>query len=376
VRTIVPFLAASVLLPADARAQVRVQLTAPREFPESFDRVVAGAVYDNGAIVLLDVLARTVTLVDSQFRVRRPLTRAGTGPGEVQLPTGLAAGADGALVVDRALSRLVEVRAPAWRAAPFSFRDADRCAVRATQSVLLATSIDGERRVVGEIVAGNLRRAGVLTVVGWRSACDADTLAHIDIPSAKRGTSVGGLSVESSPPLPFPHSHQWIATRDGRIVIAESEGYRVRAVRGRQTLHDVRIAYSPVALSAEHQREWRKLRTSPQMSFVRDRATQTTRGEVTTEPWTAPLAWPAQLPPFLEGALVAAADGSVWIRRTTAAGARSEYDVLDSALVVRARVTLPSAQRIIAVGRRYLFAVRTDNDDVEWLERYDLPSIR
>jgi hypothetical protein len=56
------------------------------------------------------------------------------------------------------------------------------------------------------------------------------------------------------------------------------------------------------------------------------------------------------------------------------AGEPVRYDVFDGAGMRAATVELTAGRRIVAIGVAHAYVVRTDADDLQWLERYQLPA--
>jgi hypothetical protein len=84
--------------------------------------------------------------------------------------------------------------------------------------------------------------------------------------------------------------------------------------------------------------------------------------------------WPELLPPFLPGAVVAAADGRAWIRRAPEPGIRETvYDIVDREGRRVSRVTVGSATQVIAVAGLAAYVVMTDDDGLQFLQRHPLP---
>ena len=83
--------------------------------------------------------------------------------------------------------------------------------------------------------------------------------------------------------------------------------------------------------------------------------------------------WPEVIPPFLTGALLAAPDGRLWIRRTpTAQVPETIYDVVDRNGKVAARLTMSPNEAIAGIGRTMLYSLVTDDDGVQHLRRHPL----
>jgi hypothetical protein len=83
--------------------------------------------------------------------------------------------------------------------------------------------------------------------------------------------------------------------------------------------------------------------------------------------------WPEVIPPFLTGALLAAPDGRLWIRRTPSAQApETVYDVVDRNGTIAARLTMPPNESLAGIGRTMLYSILTDDDGVQRLGRHPL----
>ncbi len=77
------------------------------------------------------------------------------------------------------------------------------------------------------------------------------------------------------------------------------------------------------------------------------------------------------MPPFLSGASRVTPEGELWVERAQPAKeTRPTYDVFDSGGQLIRQVVLPASRRLIGFGTGVLYAVRVDDDDLEWLERY------
>jgi hypothetical protein len=49
-----------------------------------------------------------------------------------------------------------------------------------------------------------------------------------------------------------------------------------------------------------------------------------------------------------------------------------QYDIVDERLGLIARAQLRAKSRVVGFGRQSVFVVRTDDDDLEYLEKYQL----
>jgi hypothetical protein len=84
--------------------------------------------------------------------------------------------------------------------------------------------------------------------------------------------------------------------------------------------------------------------------------------------------WPEVMPPFLNGSVRVTPEGEVWVRRAAPVKERrATHDVFDSHGRLVRQVILPENRRLVGFGKGVLYAVRVDEDDLEWLERYQMP---
>ncbi|MHB1299170.1 MAG: hypothetical protein ACYC0B_11630, partial [Gemmatimonadaceae bacterium] len=85
------------------------------------------------------------------------------------------------------------------------------------------------------------------------------------------------------------------------------------------------------------------------------------------------MTWPANKPPFLDGAASIAADGRLWVLRSRAHDDPvPSYDVFDVMGKLVERVTLTPKARVVGFGRGVVYITRPDADDLLMLERHRL----
>jgi hypothetical protein len=70
--------------------------------------------------------------------------------------------------------------------------------------------------------------------------------------------------------------------------------------------------------------------------------------------------------------VLAGPNHQIWIERYMPANAPPTYDVVDAAGKVVSRVVLPKSTRVIGFGNGTIYVARTDNDDLQYLQRYRL----
>ena len=84
--------------------------------------------------------------------------------------------------------------------------------------------------------------------------------------------------------------------------------------------------------------------------------------------------WPTVLPPFERDALLAFPEGWLGIVRTPDARVQKRYvDVVGRDGILRFRLELPDEERVVGVSASYIYSVKMDSDDVEHLVRRRRP---
>ena len=84
--------------------------------------------------------------------------------------------------------------------------------------------------------------------------------------------------------------------------------------------------------------------------------------------------WPETKPPFYSGRLDVDGEGRVWVRRHVEAGAVATYDLFDRQGDRVGTVNFPNNRRVIGFGDFTVYVVAYDEFDLNYLERYALPS--
>jgi hypothetical protein len=160
---------------------------------------------------------------------------------------------------------------------------------------------------------------------------------------------------------------QWIAMPDGRIAQVEAEPYHVawlgqngRPVRGPT------VTYQPVRITQRDKEAWADQAGTGQAIMRGPQGTQTMR---VPRPNLDEVDFPEVKPPF--EAVFATPDGEVWVRVSRSATAtRQLYDVFNGQGQRVRQVELAEGRRLVGFGNGTLYAVRVDEDDLQWLERY------
>jgi hypothetical protein len=355
-------------------------LTTPTaEFPEPFTEVRGVRELTDGRVVVNDFRDRFVKLVDFPAGTVRQTGTHGSGPGEYLMPLMLLPlGRDTTAVYDMANNGDLVIILPDG-----SLRGSITTAPTTPGGATITTRSRGDGRgfIYSETRTGNDsiaverydRRSNGRVILGYVSPLVVSPFRGRPAGGrglGARGTPTGGVG--GSPP-PFFTVDQWAVANDGRLAVVTSEPYRVTFTEtdGRRWTADP-ISTSRIRVTEAHKSEWRQTRARPVASISFSRSGERAAG-FTSRPVVEPAAWPEYLPPFLTGAVRFAPDGMLWVERTTAAGAPATFDIIDFRGRLVLKVVFPPRTRLAGFGANTIYAVRRDSDDLEYLQKYDLP---
>lgn len=331
---------------------------------EEFFGIVSIVEIDGETVLISDPRSRRVVFADFRSGTIRQAGRVGHGPGEYSGATRLfRLGGDSVLMIDGSRRWLV-------------FRHG------AVPDILPSTS--PVVRLVGgyEVQANSLgqfllrvpvaRRNASPTVVGSDSSrlvlvrshsLRADTVTSV-IEAGRRVTVTQGPNgsvVTRNMRFPMAPREEALLFPDGWIAIARVNPYRV----------DWRSPAGVINRGTELPVELTKV-TATDRRVVTDSYPPRPDG---LPPAIDLSAFPEFVPPFLSGSLVAGRDGQLFIQRTVTGSSRvARYDIVDRGGKLRGSLELPPNERIISFGRRHVYTVVRDADDIERVRRYRHPT--
>ena len=210
-------------------------------------------------------------------------------------------------------------------------------------------------------------------VIRWSPDGTIDTLFQLPSNAAGNVTvrigAGGAAAIGGGRRRAFLAQDQWTVTRDGRVAVVRAAPYHVEwigADGGRQA--GPTVSYQPVRITQRDKEEWADRQTSGQMIMRTPQGARTMRP---SRPNLDEVDFPEFKPAF-EGATIAP-NGEVWVLVSRPASAdRRAYDVFDAQGRRVRQVELAAGRRLVGFGNGTLYAVRVDEDDLQWLERYRL----
>jgi hypothetical protein len=380
---------------ADAmHAQPLRRLTQPvASLEEPFTAVSGVRELRDGRVLVSDSRDRTIQLINLRTGDAVAVGREGSGPGEFGTPSRLyEMPGDSTLMSDFQNGRYLIIL-PDGKPGP-TFR------VPESSPAFFATLIGVDAR--GRLVMQRARpsgdtgpmaaASGIVDVLRYdRASQRTDTLGQLRAPDGERTSarSLPGGMLQMATNLPFAARDVAAITPAGDLALLRADGYRVEwlGADGRRTVGPPATP-SAVRITQAEREAFVKSQVRPGSIVVRggteaaspaagSNAAAARERAVTGNVdalFSPDMVWPDVKPPFLSGAAQADANGALWVLRTRAHNdATPTFDVFDRAGRVTMRVALPNGARLVGFGKSGVYVVRTDADDLQYLERYAYP---
>ncbi len=361
-------------------AQTPLHLENPdATFPEPFSRIAGLRELSDGRVIVGDPLEKAIRVLDFRGGDFTEIGRAGSGPGEFQTPGRLLPlPGDSTLLLDFGNMRMTVVSAGGRfaRTAPLRHE---------TGPFMMAAATDREGFVYVDQSStfafgpNQPEPSDSGPLLRWKPGAPTfDTVAMLPRPlrsgagrsvqiSGSAGGAVrlgGGIAA-----MPFSPRDAWAAGPDGRIALISAADYHVewllpdgRRVAGRP------VPYRPVPITTADKEAWADEQAGRQMTMVTTEGSRTMRPD---RPDVDGIEWPEHKPPFVNNAWVAS-NGELWVQRHVRHGVPETYDVFDASGNLARQVVLPEHRDVVGHGNGTLYAVRTDGDGLQWLEKYEL----
>lgn len=363
----------AIVLAALAQNPAERRLTAPDAvLPHEFSQIRGARHLPDGRVLVTDWIEEVVGVADFARGTLTPLGRKGSGPYEYRLPTALVSlPGDSTLLVDEGNARLAVISPELRIVRSFSSHRPGM------SHGVVPRAADRAGRLYFEIPAwaepSNLR-SDTVTVARWDPRTErVERLMRVKGITYRSRTNTPGL-----PYVVFAPRDGWQADRGGNIAVARSAGYRVEwrmadgsMVRGSDT------PYRPLTVTRRDRLDYitrwmasavvaeRGGTMAPVPDAHRDAKEI---AELTDRQEYAPVR-----PPFTDRAPLIGADGLLWVERSMPAGSARVYDRFDARGARKAAVVFPMGRRLLTLGPGLAYAIATDDDGIERLERYRLP---
>lgn len=367
--------AGATLVSRTATAQNPKQQTLDRPaatFPEPVSNPVGFRVLGPDRVIVADQLEQSVSILDFRTGTMTPVGRPGDGPGEFGMAGPLYAGAgDTTYMLDMGNRRLL-VLLPNGSIATNTVPLTHQSGVP-----VLPRGVDANGRVyfdLGGISMPGLEeiaKTGRAPLLRWDPATGTtDTLGTVTFPPMQPvGPGEVRISVGGGAYQP---RDDWAVLPDGRVGLARAVEYQVEWLGGPRAVVGPKVPYTPVKVGDAEKNAWADALASRGMMVEIENGRRRTRRP--PRPNIDRMTWPEVMPAFTGSrAVLAAPTGELWVRRAQPASADgATYDVFDQQGQIARRITLAGNRVVVGLGRGVVFVTRTDDDDLQWIERYDL----
>lgn len=357
------------------------------ELSEPFTQVTAIRELADGRVLVLDAQDKSIQVVDSRLATVTKVGREGRGPGEYSRPQQLVPGrGDSTLVYDVGAFRYLwlEPGGKPGGTVPLVLAGDAALSIPA-----IIRGFDPQGRMVFQTTGVTMKNGapvfGDSTPIVRRDLKGGklDTIAYVHtgaLAPKMSGSPTSGLKISGTMPA-FPTVDDWGVLPDGRIVVVRGKDYHVDVATSATSILSLpAIPYERFKVTEtdkEKMREATRKTRELANKAIADAMSSVPKSQAPPKAPTMtidePASWPTEKPAFGQGAVTVAPNGRVWVRRHRAASDTLPlYDVLDLKGRIESRVALPFKGRVVGFGRSWMYVVRIDADDLEYLERFKL----
>lgn len=360
---------------------------AAKEIEEPFSLVAGATEIKPGKLVVYDGVEIELAVVDFATGTRTALGRQGSGPGEYRAVAGVFRMAGDTLWILDALQMRVAVFTPSLEPGttfPFMLFDAQSgtaltapmFADRRGHIYASAMALDMAR---GRGGAPQMRMPDTVAVVRVdpRAGDTRTEVARVRFPtSGQPQMERNGNALKFTMAYPgLVASDPWAVFPDGRLAIVRGATYTVQFIGADgKASSPVRVAYEPIRVTeADQKAEMDEARRQMEEQNKAMQKMMPANVQMSFE-LLPPASWPDHYPPVAPLGILPAPDGRLWVKRGTPVRVgREQWDVLDQQGKLVARWRLPAKTTIVAIGQGVAYTVRTDEDDLRYVQRVELP---
>jgi hypothetical protein len=363
-------------LGAPLGAQQTVQLAPDGAFPESFSYLGIVREMPDGRVMVADPLGQALVIADLASGTADTLGGVGAGPQEYKQPDRVfALPGDSTLLLDLGNTRLTVIGPDGTFGETYSVSQSEG----AGMLLVLPRAVDGDGNPYylhqafgpgGPPDSATIRRFD-------RRTGQSQIIGSVKLPAVEES---GGQGRRMLRMVPLSPRDDWAVAPDGRVAIVRAGDYSVEWVHpDGHVVAGPPQEYEPVRVRKAEKQEWldesgrEGVSVGVMMGGGGERSVTLRRGggggparDIDS------FEWPDVTPPFRYGRAVVSPDGALWVERYVPAGTDPMIDVFDGEGHKVGAITLPAARRVVGFGDGTVYLARTDEYDLQWLERYRL----
>lgn len=379
-------LLAITLISSGAVAQAPVTLTKPdAAFPDPFTRITSIRELPNGKVIIADMQDKTVQMLDFATSQATKIGREGQGPGEYALPGGLLAMPNGETWINDLLGRRFLVVDPTGKPTRTVALPGTGGGPGGVSIGFGGTTSDQAGRIYFQAPPFNPgnpdgKAPDSLAILRWDAAkalsATIDTVGWMIGPKGNVSASGGGgrVSVRIGGGKVFTPQESWGVAGDGAIARVQPSPYRVLwyGANGGTAKLGQPQTYTPLKVTEQDKKdviEARK-RSRPMMVTIGGGPGGRAAGGGNIQ--LPDPEFEDTKPPFTgNNAVLVAPEGEVWVARTRPASDKvPSYDVFDKTGKLVRKVSLNPKSTVIGFGKGTVYVIRTDDEDLQYVERY------
>lgn len=367
--------------PSAAQVPEQILRKPDASYAEPFSMIRGLRELADGRLMIADPLEQMLAIIDMRTGDIETLGSVGPGPGEYRQPDGLfALPGESTLLVDLGNARLTVLGPDGSFGETMPITQGEPGPGGGLR-IILPQGTDSQGRVYFEPMGGRAPGAGLpdsVPVVRYDRARGAmDTLLQVGLPRMKRSISGSARDQRTQiSPVPLSPEDAWAVAWDGRVALARASDYHVEWIGpGGRVVRGERVEFQPVPIRRADKEEWVEnlgggLMVGVTIDDGERRVSFRRGGGAGASVDIDGFEWPDTKPAFVSNGVYVTPEGDIWVRRHVPAGEPPMIDVFGEDANLKARLRLPEGRRIVGFGRGTLYLIRTDEDGLQWLERY------
>jgi len=366
------------VIPTQAPAQQTITLTPAGSYPESFGYMNWVRELPDGRVMVADALGQVLVAVDLASGKADTLGRVGAGPKEYRQPDAVyALPGDSTLLLDLGNARLTVIAPDGTFGETYPITQGDLQGM----TIILPRAVDRAGNLyylqeMGRLEGGSRDSATVMRFD--RASGESTPVGRVKLPELVES---GGPNARMIGMKPLSPRDDWAVAPDGRVAFVRSLDYSVQWVGpGGRVVTGPANPYKPVRVGEAEREEWQSDQARAGVSVSIEATSDGTRnmsfsrgGGGRRPPPAESADWPDVAPAFRYGRAIVSPAGDLWVERYVPAGQQPVIDVFDGSAKKTGEVLLPVGCRVVGFGRGTVYLARTDQDDLQWLERYRIP---